>query len=118
MQKVNTTMLKVTFASTLMAKRVPSKPTQDILALFYSCEHKSHRQLEPGTCGVLLGQCLSSLRHSLNQVEVGHFRINVYVFTYLVASKLCIKYVDSPGIKKRIDLCELIGYFIKLIIYE
>lgn len=51
-------------------------------------------------------------------MEVGHFGINVYVFTYLVASKLCIKYVDSPGIKKRIDLCELIGYFIKLIIYE
>lgn len=28
------------------------------------------------------------------------------------------KYVDTPGIKKRIDLCELIQYFIKLIIYK
>lgn len=61
--------LKLPLTSVLMTKSVPSKPTQDIFALLYTCKKEYHLRIELGICWVILGEYASSLRHSLNQVE-------------------------------------------------
>lgn len=66
--------LKLPLASILMAKSVPSKPTEDVFALFYTCKNQYHLQIELGICWVFLGEYTFSLRHSLNQVEAWIFQ--------------------------------------------
>lgn len=56
-------------ASTLMAKLVPSKPTQDTFALLYTCKNQHHLQIEMDICWVFPGECASPWKHSLSQVE-------------------------------------------------
>lgn len=73
--------LKLPLASILMAKSVPSKPTQDIFALFYTCKSQRHLQTALGICWVFLGEYTIFFEAQLK--SSGSLDISNLVFVYL-----------------------------------